>query len=130
MGGAGPHEGRVEVFHWNQWGTVCDIDWSIIDALVVCRQLGYTTAVDAPVKAAFGPGRGPVWLGDVACSGSETNITQCGHVGLAASGCEHDEDASVVCASEGHGSSKQIFVMTNLHSFTLLSVDMSYVPTA
>ena len=100
MGGAGPQEGRVEVFHLNEWGTVCDINWSILDAYVVCHQLGYTTAVDAPVFAAFGPGRGPIWLDKVACDGEETNLTQCSHNGLANTKCTHARDAGAVCASE------------------------------
>jgi len=29
----------------------------------------------------YGPGSGPIWLGDVACTGDETDFTQCGHAG-------------------------------------------------
>ena len=41
MGGAGPHEGRVELCINGVWGTVCDDFWDNRDAAVVCNQLNY-----------------------------------------------------------------------------------------
>ena len=42
-GGSLSNEGRVEVCRSGQWKTVCDNNWSVNEARVVCRQLGFTT---------------------------------------------------------------------------------------
>ncbi|XP_021237375.1 deleted in malignant brain tumors 1 protein-like isoform X7 [Numida meleagris] len=97
--------GRVEVLHDHQWGTVCDDNWTLSEAKVVCRQLGCGTAVSAPSSAHFGQGSGRIWLDDVNCTGAEAELSECHFRQWGVSDCTHREDAGVVCSdanTSGH----------------------------
>ena len=94
VGGRGPYEGRVEVYY-GQWGTVCNDYFDINDANVVCRELGYPGAVR--YRSYFGQGSGPIWLDNLACTGTETSLYNCSHNGVGNHDCEHYEDVGVVC---------------------------------
>ena len=100
--------GHVEVYHNEQWGTVCDDYWDINDATVACRQLGYSRAVFATKGATFGEGSGPIHYVNMNCIGSEVHLADCPYnrVRYRLFPCTHFEDAGVVC--EGKPCSTQM----------------------
>ncbi|XP_016523251.1 putative DMBT1-like protein, partial [Poecilia formosa] len=92
--------GRIEVYHSNSWGTVCNDGWDMNDAHVACRQLGCGPATSTSTGGAFGPGTGPIWLDEVACLGNETSLSECQHNGFETHNCGHSKDVIVVCSGK------------------------------
>uniref|UniRef100_A0A8C2GD36 SRCR domain-containing protein n=1 Tax=Cyprinus carpio TaxID=7962 RepID=A0A8C2GD36_CYPCA len=78
-GGKGRCSGRLEVYHNAVWGSVCDDQWDISDAQVVCRQLGCGAALRADGNSVFGAGEGVVWMNRVECRGNEIHLWDCSH---------------------------------------------------
>lgn len=103
--------GRLEIYYYDQWGTVCDDYFDNYAAMVVCRQLGFDPdGALAVFRAGYGQGTGPIWLDDIWCFGLEENISTClsntlgsGMPGSGgASVCTHAEDAGVICPCKLH----------------------------
>ncbi|XP_078390313.1 scavenger receptor cysteine-rich domain-containing protein DMBT1-like [Cetorhinus maximus] len=90
--------GRVEVHYNNTWGAVCDDNWDMLDASVVCRQMGCGPAKSAPGSAHFGAATGSFWLDDVECKGTESNLFPCRAKSLGEHNCSPGEAASVICS--------------------------------
>ena len=118
MNGSNPNEGRVEYCSNGLWGTVCDDGWDSNDAAVVCRQLGLPTECEYTVFKVsntfnniliiildhtdvyieyFGGGSGPIVLIEVACTGSEINLSQCPQNKVGHRNCLHTEDIGIQC---------------------------------
>ena len=76
VGGDSEREGRVEICYSRVWGTVCDYGWDQVDAIVVCRQLGYQRALPTN-NSRFGDGEGPILLENVRCNQIHSNLSQC-----------------------------------------------------
>ena len=108
-GGAIANEGRVEVYLNGTWGTVCGYYWDIHDAVVVCRQLGYSSAISAHGSAYFGVGTGPIHYGNMACKGTETYLADCLHSRVRY--CGHRNDAGVVCDTRIGKLARKMYVM-------------------
>lgn len=90
--------GRVEIYVNGEWGTVCDDQWTIKNAAVVCQQLGFPYVLKAAKNAEFGEGKNlRILLDDVQCEGTESSLLHCKHAGVGTHNCAHYEDAGVIC---------------------------------
>jgi len=89
------HDGRVEVRTNNsQWSRICNHNWDLLDAYVVCHMLNYSKAVSAGTAKV--KGSGPIYPKYLNCGGHETSIEQCSQSSVS---CGHSQDAAVVCGN-------------------------------
>ncbi|XP_071838879.1 scavenger receptor cysteine-rich domain-containing protein DMBT1-like [Apostichopus japonicus] len=95
LAGGNETAGRVEIYLNGEWGTVCDDEWDIHDAHVVCNELGFPGALGYRTGASFGEGTGEIYLDDVGCDGEETELLSCYYNSI--DNCNHGEDAGVIC---------------------------------
>ncbi|OPJ90412.1 zinc finger protein 501-like [Patagioenas fasciata monilis] len=114
--GPGRCAGRVEMLRHHQWGTVCDRGWGLAEATVVCRQLGCGSAVSAPRAARFGQGSGRIWLENVNCTGTEAALDQCQARPWGSNGCDHRQDAGVVCSAADTSNQRQLRLVNGSNS--------------
>ncbi|XP_033730064.1 neurotrypsin-like [Pecten maximus] len=94
-GGVTLLQGRLEIFHDERWGTVCDDGWTQANSLVVCKQLGYSggSVLEQPISR----GTGPIWMDDVLCWGVEDRLSNCNFPGWNIEDCTHSEDILISC---------------------------------
>ena len=92
--------GRLEVYYNNEWGTVCDDGWGSSDATVACRQMGFVGVSNSDSsRFGFGASSQSIWLDDVSCNGSESQLIDCSHAGIGLHNCVHSEDVGIVCTN-------------------------------
>ena len=66
---------------------------------MACGQLGLDY-VATTTRASYGEGTGEIWLDNVMCTGSETELLDCTHNGFGVHNCIHREDAGLICGSK------------------------------
>ncbi|XP_052268670.1 uncharacterized protein LOC127870050 [Dreissena polymorpha] len=99
VGGRTPYSGRLEVEHGGQWGTVCDDEFTVTSAKVVCRMLGFadTGVSEVLLPSVYGPGTGIIMLDSLNCNGYEEDVANCSHDSWQSTDCSHKEDVGVNC---------------------------------
>ena len=75
IGGNTPGEGLLEIYLNGIWGTVCDNGFDENDAIVACRQLGFSGGT--PTFNSQGAQNRPALLKNVSCDGSEARLIDC-----------------------------------------------------
>ncbi|XP_078610876.1 uncharacterized protein LOC144881585 [Branchiostoma floridae x Branchiostoma japonicum] len=93
------NEGRLEIRHDGQWGTVCHASsWRASEAQVACRHLGFTTG---RVDNQYRNGKGRMTMSDLSCFGNEKNLYECSYREMGtAPNCDlggNRRDLGVVC---------------------------------
>ena len=48
---------------------------------------------------AYGGGSGEILLDELQCTGNETSLAECGHLGWGEHNCVHSEDVSILCGN-------------------------------
>ena len=77
--GTGNNTGFVELYSLGQWVPICPDFWDILDASVVCHELGYLTAVSTTVKRDYNYRYyyRPLTTYTYSCTGDESTLKQC-----------------------------------------------------
>ena len=81
----------------DKWGRICDISWTLSDADVACRQLGYSRGA---IYAHVLPGKGWINLEQVDCTGEEATLLDCSAYPVSGTPilCNHGNDVALECS--------------------------------
>jgi hypothetical protein len=75
-------------------GPICDDNWSQVEAIVVCRQLGFNTGVGTR-NSYYGNVPDKFAMGEINCHGDEHTIQHCSYT--TSDNCKSREGAGVEC---------------------------------
>ncbi|XP_014206670.1 lysyl oxidase homolog 2 [Copidosoma floridanum] len=96
---AGTRQGRLELkLEDSEWGVVCGDGWSLLEAGVVCRQLGLGYASQAYQTRLSEEERLPMAVSGITCHGDERNIAECLHDLVLSCPGARENVAGVSCA--------------------------------
>ncbi|XP_013366967.1 PREDICTED: scavenger receptor cysteine-rich type 1 protein M130 isoform X1 [Chinchilla lanigera] len=93
-----PCSGRVEVKHGDNWGSVCDSDFSLEAASVLCRELQCGSVISILGGAHFGEGKGQIWAEEFQCEGNESHLSLCPLAPRQDGSCDQNREVGIACS--------------------------------
>ena len=113
-------DGRLEICINNAWGTICNNSFRLLDAEVACNQsigfdrIGWCTLIyfggfyedifnivsgSKVISPRSYLSSGPIFLDQLACTGSDSNLLECSRRGqiIGLTSCDHTQDVWVEC---------------------------------
>nr|XP_021492621.1 LOW QUALITY PROTEIN: scavenger receptor cysteine-rich type 1 protein M130 [Meriones unguiculatus] len=98
VGGGSRCAGMVEVEIQKLTGKVCSRGWTLVEADILCRQLGCGTALQTHSNIYSKIKEADTWLFPGTCTGNETSLWQCRNWQWGGLSCDHFEAAQVTCS--------------------------------
>uniref|UniRef100_A0A669EVN5 SRCR domain-containing protein n=1 Tax=Oreochromis niloticus TaxID=8128 RepID=A0A669EVN5_ORENI len=89
--------GRLQVKSNQRWSSVCEDDFDLQDAEVVCRELGCGPPSHLQ-GALYGEVEAPVWSREFQCGGHESALLDCRSSGSVRSSCSPGKAAGLTCS--------------------------------
>ena len=90
------YTGRVEVLYKGKWGKICRDKWDMNDVKVVCRQLGFRSALAEFIGIDIKDENVSIVMSNVACRGTESAWEYCSRTG-GDDNCVDDTGAQAMC---------------------------------
>ncbi|XP_039312478.1 uncharacterized protein LOC105203625 isoform X3 [Solenopsis invicta] len=93
-------EGRIEVKILGHWGQVCDDGFGMINADVICKELGFELgALEVRPGGFYGNLDPPTrfMVDQLKCRGDETTLRECDFNGWGVHNCQPEEAVGIVC---------------------------------
>nr|XP_024660854.1 scavenger receptor cysteine-rich type 1 protein M130-like [Maylandia zebra] len=97
LNGSSLCSGGLQVKSNQRWSSVCEADFDLQDAEVVCRELG--CGPPSLLRGAlYGEAEAPVWSREFQCGGHESALLDCRSSGSARSSCSPGKAAGLTCS--------------------------------
>ena len=90
------YTGRVEVLYKAKWGKICRDEWDMNDAKVLCKQLGFESALAEFIGIDIKDENVSVVMSNVDCRGTESAWESCSHTD-GDDNCVDDRGAQAMC---------------------------------